>query len=180
MNRFVGCTIVPAGLSDRNGLTTLWLRPNVSVDPSATTIGDVCDDPGSLRRQYAAVCRGDDAVASVGIETLAVIKIDTEGAELEVLAGLAQTVGRFRPHIVCEILPVGDEHLPAGRVRLARQREVQRLLRAWGYDVFRLYEDTRLQAVDVIGVHDDLALSNYLFVPGEQRDLVVRAFTMRD
>lgn len=45
VNRFAESTIVPAGLSDRSGLTMLWLRPNVSFDPAATTITDTCVAP---------------------------------------------------------------------------------------------------------------------------------------
>jgi hypothetical protein len=30
-----------------------------------------------------------------------------------------------------------------------------------------------------IGVHDDLELSNYLFVPGEQADMATRTFVIR-
>ena len=180
VNHFADCTLVPAGLSNRSGLTTLWLRPNVSFDPAATTIDEVCDARDSLRAQWAAICRGDDALADLNVESLAVLKIDTEGAELEVLTGLAKTIDRFRPFIVCEILPVVDERIPAGRIRLERQLEVERLLRARQYDVFRLHADTRLEPIDAIGVHDDLALSNYLFVPCERRPQVTRAFVMRD
>jgi FkbM family methyltransferase len=180
LNHFADCTLVPAGLSDRSGLTKLWLRPNVSFDPAATTISEVSDAPDALRAQWAAVCRGDEVLPDLHIEGLSVVKIDTEGAELEVLTGLAETVGRFRPFVVCEILPVVDERVPAGRIRLARQLAVERLLREWRYDVFRLHADTRLQRVNAIGVHDDLALSNYLFVPGEQRQPVTCAFAMCD
>src|SRR6185312_3881029 len=115
VNRFTHCTIVPAGLANRNGVTTLLLRANVSADPSATTIGDVCEAPESLRRQYGVVCRGDDAIATLGLDDVAVIKIDTEGAELEVLEGLAGAVARWRPFVVCEILPVGDVRERAGQ-----------------------------------------------------------------
>jgi FkbM family methyltransferase len=79
-NRFADCTIVPAGLSDRNGIATLWLRPNVSLDPSATMVDGVYDDASGLRRQCASVCRGDDVVTALNVEEVAIIKIDTEGA----------------------------------------------------------------------------------------------------
>jgi len=164
-NGFADCTIVPAGLSDRNGLATLWLRPDVSLDPSATTIDAVCDDARTLRRQCASVCRGDDVVAALNIDEVAVIKIDTEGGELEVLRGLAAAIDRCRPYIVCEILPVGDATTPAGRTRLSRQRAVQALLQTMNYRIFRLFSDASIAEVDDIGVHGDLDLSNYLLVP---------------
>jgi len=176
VNGFPGCTIVPAGLADRNGLLTLYLRPNVSLDPMATIISDFAEAGAPARRQAAAVFRGDDVVESVEAGEVAIIKIDTEGAELEVLRGLADTIARHRPFIICEVLPVGDPGSTVGRLRLTRQDDLQALVRTWRYDVFRLHADARLEKIEDIGVHDDLALSNYLFAPSEQAADVARSF----
>jgi len=176
VNGFPGCTIVPAGLADRNGLLTLYLRPNVSLDPMATIISDFAEAGAPARRQAAAVFRGDDVVESVEAGEVAIIKIDTEGAELEVLRGLADTIARHRPFIICEVLPVGDPGSTVGRLRLTRQDDLQALVRTWRYDVFRLHADARLEKIEDIGVHDDLALSNYLFAPSEQAAAVARSF----
>jgi hypothetical protein len=157
----------------------LWLRRTVSLDPSATTINEVADDTNDLRPQCAAVCRGDDVVEALRIEAVAAIKIDTEGAELEVMRGLADTIGRFRPFVICEILPVGDVTHPAGRARLARQRAVQALLTDRDYVLFRLHADGALEQVADIGIHDDLALTNYLAVPASARNAVDAAFIVR-
>ena len=178
-NRFTACTIVPAGLSDRNGLTTLWLRRNVSLDPSATTIGDVCDEAETLRPQCGAVCRGDEAAAALNVQALAAIKIDTEGAELEVLRGLAHTIETFRPFIICEILPVGDAGSPAGQTRLHRQTAVQALFAGWHYLLFRLHADATVEPVEEIGIHGDLDLTNYLVIPEEQLHIVAQTFAIR-
>jgi len=176
VNGFPGCTVVPAGLADRNGLLTLYLRPNVSLDPMATIISDFAETGAPARRQAAAVFRGDDVAESVGAGDVALIKVDTEGAELEVLRGLADTIARDRPFIICEVLPVGDPGSTVGRLRLTRQDDLQALLRAWRYDVFRLHADVRLEKIEDIGVHDDLALSNYLFAPSEEVAAVARSF----
>jgi FkbM family methyltransferase len=175
-NHFASCTIVPAGLSDRSGLATLWLRSTVSLDPAATTVGDVCDGAEALRPQCAAVCRGDDAVAALNVQALAAIKIDTEGAELEVLRGLARTIERFRPFIICEMLPVGDAARPAGQARWHRQHAVQALLADWNYVLFRLHSDATLEPIEDIGIHHDLDLTNYLVVPEEQSHVVTWTF----
>jgi FkbM family methyltransferase len=177
-NRFVDCHVVPVGLSDRNGLATLWLRRDVSLDPAASTIEDALDDAAARQPQYAAVCRGDDAVASMHMQALAAVKIDTEGAELEVLRGFAQTIGAFRPFIICEILPVGDPNQAAGRARLNRQNEVEALLSDWKYVLFRLLDDVTLQPVTAIGLHDDLLLTNYLMIPEEHSAGISQRFSM--
>jgi len=70
------------------------------------------------------------------------IKVDTEGAELDVLSGARQTVAKYRPVIVCESWP--DEHM------IAANRDpgaVTRLLRGYGYDV--LEQEGEIIAVPV-------------------------------
>jgi FkbM family methyltransferase len=58
------------------------------------------------------------------------IKVDTEGAELDVLLGARQTVAKYNPVIVCESWP--DELvISAG----GSPGAVTRLLRSYGYDV---------------------------------------------
>lgn len=49
------------------------------------------------------VLRGDTALAQRGIGRVDLIKIDTEGFEIKVLSGLAETIARHRPVVVCEM-----------------------------------------------------------------------------
>lgn len=49
------------------------------------------------------VRQGDKALGELGVERVDVIKIDTEGFEIRVLRGLADTLKRFRPVVVCEL-----------------------------------------------------------------------------
>lgn len=49
------------------------------------------------------VWAGDAVMADLGLDRIDVIKIDTEGFEFEVLAGLAQSLERFSPVVVVEI-----------------------------------------------------------------------------
>ena len=53
---------------------------------------------------------GDEFVELMKLDKICVFKIDAEGAELEVLRGLARTIGKYRPYIFCEIwkLPQHD------------------------------------------------------------------------
>ena len=57
-----------------------------------------------------AVCRGDDLF---GAEKFDLIKIDVEGMEVEVLAGLAQTIARGRPLIFVEVQDENRERFAA-------------------------------------------------------------------
>ena len=48
---------------------------------------------------------GDEALTELGISLISVIKIDVEGAELQVLRGLSGTLRSARPPVIFEVLP---------------------------------------------------------------------------
>lgn len=61
---------------------------------------------GTISRPY--VVRGrriDDVVAELGLTRVDVFKADVEGAELLVLRGAAQTLNRFHPKLILEVVP---------------------------------------------------------------------------
>lgn len=52
--------------------------------------------------------RGDDYIAQHKLEPATLVKIDVEGFEKPVLAGLQETLTKYRPVVVCEITYGGD------------------------------------------------------------------------
>lgn len=74
------------------------------VDPVATTlhslhIEDACREKKRIRVQTA---RLDTIIRTLALDRVDLIKIDTEGAELEVLEGSKTILGRHHPRIVFE------------------------------------------------------------------------------
>jgi hypothetical protein len=114
-----------------------------------------------------------------GIDRIALLKIDVEGGELEVVAGLVETLRRSSPIVFCEILPVFDESTDNGRFRKQRQDRLLATLRALGYAVFRMQQDESVAELADIETHADLALTNYAFVPSPQLDAFRALFTLR-
>jgi hypothetical protein len=49
--------------------------------------------------------RDDDVVRELGLTRLDVIKIDTEGAELLIIRGSQETLKRFHPKVIMEVVP---------------------------------------------------------------------------
>ena len=174
LNRFQHCTLVPVGLSDRNGLATMLLNPD--ADPSATLVEGFREPERYRRAMMVPVAVGDEVLPTVVDGPIAAIKIDVEGGELDVLRGLVRTLESQRPVIVCEVLPVFDPASEIGHLRLSRQSAVRDLLRRFDYQMYRIHLDETTTEVDGFGVHGDLTLTNYVFVPPGQRASFARRF----
>ena len=120
-------------------------------------------------------------VASKVGDKARIIKIDVEGAELEVLKGLKDQIDADRPFVMIEILPVYNRK---NQQRLERQNEIQKLLSQWDYSIFRVIKSDDkfidLIEIDSFEVHSDLNLCEYILTPNERKSKLVRALTVTD
>lgn len=125
--------IVPIGLHEGPGLLTLHIEPNVSVSTSATLIENL--RPGSVghARQFVPVDSFDRVAGAIKPGPIAFVKIDVEGAELEVLKGMAETLKTHRPPVLCEILPRCGSPDPV--VAESRRHQIADLMTGMGYTI---------------------------------------------
>ena len=90
-----------------------------------------------------------------------ILKIDVEGAELEVLLGLREWIQSFHPLILLEILPV---YTAENQTRLERQHKIEELLHTWNYKIARIKKkkEIGLEWIDTIGIHSRIEDCDYL------------------
>jgi FkbM family methyltransferase len=90
-----------------------------------------------------------------------ILKIDVEGAELEVLLGLNDWIKTNHPLILLEILPV---YTAENQSRLERQHKIEELLHTWNYKTARIKKKNPvgLEWIDTIGVHSTIEDCDYL------------------
>jgi FkbM family methyltransferase len=128
--------VLPIGLGADNGIRKFW------SGGEADTMASMVEREGGGRETIIPVRRGDDVLAELEISEIAAIKIDVEGAELEVMHGLADTLRKERPPILFEVLPnfTGAERTPLPADVAKHQSDnaeaIMRFLTSLGYRVF--------------------------------------------
>ncbi|MDP9159524.1 MAG: FkbM family methyltransferase [Acidobacteriota bacterium] len=164
VNKLNHVRLMPIGLSDETQMGRLY--HDNPLDSGATTVEGFRGPETYSNSQPVPLFRGDDILPAA--LDVAVVKIDVEGGELEVLRGLMITIRRCRPYVVCEILPIYEELTEVGRMRRRRMNDLLSLFSLWDYKIARLLHDGQIEPVDVINTHEELNLSDYLFYPAEE------------
>ena len=162
-----GCTFYPMALGTTWGVADLRSRGG-DADPAASVVEGFRDEEFYAVSRAVSLAAGDDVLTGAGHRPVAMIKIDVEGGELEVLRGLQKTLAGDRPPVLCEVLPVYDAADSRGAFRLQRQDEMEALLADLDYRILRLERDGSLVVQDTIGVHANLEHCDYLFLPAER------------
>jgi len=111
-NRLRNVTIVPIGLSDSPGTVTLEVpvKESGSIGYGLSHIANITDQPSHRpsKGHTISLTTVDQFAASEDLRRLDFIKADIEGWEFRMIIGAEQTLSRFRPclmvEVVCEAL----------------------------------------------------------------------------
>lgn len=134
--------IFPFGLSNESRMVRLFHREG-NFDRSASIVQGFRPDSFYSGQDYVSVRRGDEVVSELQVGPISTIKIDAEGAELEVVEGLLGTIQRDLPFVIFEVL---NHVLATGEAlneetiafRESRVRRMEALLRQQGYDIYNI------------------------------------------
>ncbi|HUG22137.1 FkbM family methyltransferase [Piscinibacter sp.] len=181
LNRLSQCVVIPVALADKPGLVDFVA--DSEADAAASTLPDLRPGKQSVRRQYVPTLAFDE-IGSLETDSIPVVKIDVEGAELEVLRGMKRFLADSRPCVICEVLHAHtDQQIPLLR---ARNDDLMSLLVNAGYVVHRIIKNSpQTQVVELVPVPrfpDEVytfrssAVCDYLIIPAEKTAQVVAAF----
>jgi FkbM family methyltransferase len=175
-NQWSNVMVLPIALSDKQQCLQLEFHKETD-SAGATLIPNLRPGLDINSRQIVPCFALDELVKSGIVRAMPnfLLKIDVEGAELEVLRGSAGTLSQNRPLIICEVLWAHCEE----RIAFMRSRneELMRLLRSHDYDVFQfvLSSDQRTM-LGLVGIDefasavyspDNSHQCDYAFVPRE-------------
>jgi FkbM family methyltransferase len=167
-NHFNNCQIIPAGVYTQASLLSLNFLQEDDADSSASVVPTRIDEiKGARQAHYVPLLPFDSIISHLDCGHISVIKIDVEGAELEVLQSMVSVLSKHRPILLLEILPSNKHDNIAERRSLIHEflsMQVYQLMVVIKSDENRLVS---LQSVNHIRDHDDLEHSDFLAVPVE-------------
>jgi FkbM family methyltransferase len=178
------CLLIPAGLSDENGLRRLLLDKNSNTDSSASLDAELRPDR-DCDVQFVACYKFDDIRPQIGIGDISLMKVDVEGAELSALRGMRAALRENGPWILCEVLHRDSKASETShRVRM---NDLMSFIAEMGYICLNIQKSadgcsvlglvTMAQFPNKIWTWDNASECDYIFVPRRDVYLVSRLFT---
>jgi FkbM family methyltransferase len=161
MNGMSRVQVEPYALNSREGKMGLFTVLSGFTSMNSLSRPPILDPVEEI--QVDAI-RLDEYVQKKGISQIDVIKVDTEGAELEVFRGAPGTLKRFRPLLICEVLDWVTR--PWGYAAC----EIVASLKRCDYEWFEFRADGTIFPHHQKDTYPDV--KNYLAVPKEKRALV--------
>lgn len=168
-NNLVNAKVLPIALSDNNQLVSFFSEGE--TDECASLI-DRKDSAGNRPQTYAQCRIGDEVLTEMSISQISAIKIDVEGAELQVMEGLKKILTSHRPPIIFEVLPnfsgvgVRTWHGPeiCEKNRMIAKK-IYKYLSDIGYRIFQIdensYRETMINEFDLDDIKNFKG-SNYI------------------
>lgn len=158
-NGLMNAAVVPVGLGATTRIATLLLGTEGTTDPGASIDADMRDAAFYGARKAVPVFNGDDAFEELQLgDGPMILKVDVEGAELEVLTGLSCTLERVRPPVILEILPAEGFSTKVNTYRNDQANRLKQFMNAARYKAFAVNADGSLcEGISLT--------SDYLFIP---------------
>lgn len=99
LNEFAGLEVLPLAAGAETGVAELNVARHIGGAVLAS-VGTPPDRRGAITVEVVTI---DDVVAARGLLPPSLVKIDVEGAELDVLRGMRATLAAHRPVLICEL-----------------------------------------------------------------------------
>ena len=165
-NHFKKTVVISTGISTRSGLGELNFYSKEDDESAATMVTDFRAKRIS-RKELVPELKVESLTDQINFNDMSILKVDVEGAELEVIASFKAEIKKYYPFILMEILPVYSEL--ENPERLHRQTSLEDILHELSYSVFRIIKNKdeliELRKIRHIGIHSNINNCEYVFVP---------------
>lgn len=175
INKLIDYTVLPIAVGVRTEILKLNFFAADSSDSAASIIERFRPNSKEDHFDFVPIFDLHEIDDFLPDSTNSVVKIDVEGAELNVLLGLDKWIKMHQPIILVEILPVySSENVD----RLERQKRIEELLMLLNYNMSRIKksEGVHLQPLNSIGIHCSIDDCDYVLYPASLKDKVLGCF----
>ena len=173
VNAIANTKLVPVGVSSNTSVGELRFFSDGDTDPQASIISDFRQNHTLSRIEYIPLFELSKIKEAIDLNQFSILKIDVEGAELEVIQTFYEEIKTKKPVILIEILPVNAYHNDHG-LGVNRQNKIQKLLFEAGYSIYRVIKKDDvlidLNEISEIGTHSDLNQCEYVMVPSIKKE----------
>jgi FkbM family methyltransferase len=180
-NEWETATILASALAADEGVTALYRHSGSITDPCATIFEDL--RPGrKFDNNWIPILRFDAVREKLKLNHIDLVKIDVEGAELDVITGMEDTLNSIRPIVLCEVLFSASAATILTSTR--RNEELMRRLIMARYTVWQLLKSEDLKEVQSIRPVAEFPrgywtpsngeLCDYIFLPKERDQQLAR------
>lgn len=111
LNHFSNVTVLPVAVTERSGHAALTLARHIG----GAALAEAGAPPDATKTITIETIALDDIVRRGRARPPHVVKIDVEGAELQVLRGMAHVIAEHKPVIIFEVDAAEQEHLQRKR-----------------------------------------------------------------
>jgi FkbM family methyltransferase len=160
VNGFTNAQIIRTALSDASGILTLQAP---SEGDTRATILETEESSSNGYRELVPAITLDSMISLINDTKETILKVDVEGAEMMVFKGAEKYINEFRPVMLFENLPSGND---AAKVR--EQSAVTEFFTGKHYQLFAIDErKKKVTAINSISNQDDMEVTNYMGIPSE-------------
>ncbi|MDU8885310.1 FkbM family methyltransferase [Yeosuana sp. MJ-SS3] len=165
-NSIKNVVLVPIGISTKNELGELNFYIENYTDSSASILENFRENK-ILRKEFISLFDVKNIKNKIDFNDISFLKVDVEGAELEVIESFKDEIKNHNPFILLEILPIYN--IKENPNRSERQNKLLSILKNLHYSAFRIIKTKEillsLKEIDRIEVHSNLNHCDYIFVP---------------
>lgn len=165
LNELKNSILMPFGVSNQTEVGVLNFFHKGNTDSTASIIPEFRPEQKIERKVFIPLFDFSKFDHFVKSDSVGFLKIDVEGAELEVLQSFTEIIKQSNPFILIEILPVYNEQ---NETRLDRQNKIELLLHDCNYSILRIIKEgdsvAKLEEVKSFGIHSNLDHCDYICV----------------
>ena len=162
INNWINTHIYPIGIFNEDSLK--YLEGKSDYDKSSSIMPD-CAETKKIVRKITSFYTYESIKKLIGDENVDIIKIDTEGSELEVIQSYKSLLTKDSPLVLIEILKLQKHNVK----KIKRDQDLSLFIHSLNYNIYRIYKDSNNKLVNLkkeksLGTYDDNQYADHLLI----------------